>query len=50
MDAYIIRESGSGRLINSIDNKIHYASHRGNAMEFPTDAEADAYVRDNGLN
>ena len=37
MDAYILRELNSGRLINSIDDKIHYANHIGSAIKFPTD-------------
>lgn len=50
MNSYIVRELNSGRLINYIDTKIHYASHRGNAIEFPTDSEADNYIEENGLN
>jgi hypothetical protein len=49
MDAYILRELNSGRLINSIDNKIHYARGIGSAMQFPTDDEANWYIKDNGL-
>ena len=49
MDAYIVRELNSGRLINSIDDKIHYANYIGNAIKFPTDDEADNYITDNGL-
>ena len=49
MDNYILRESNSGRLINYIDSKIHYANHIGNAIKFPTDDEANSYVKENGL-
>lgn len=49
MDAYIIRHLNSGRLINSIDTKIHYAKSIGHAMQFPTDSEADWYLKENGL-
>jgi len=49
MDNYILRELNSGRLINSIDDKIHYANHVGSAIKFPTDSEADYYLKDNGL-
>ena len=47
---YIVRDLCNGKLVNCIDTKIHYASHRGNAIEFPTDSEADSYIKDNGLN
>jgi hypothetical protein len=49
MDNYILRELNSGKLINYIDKKIHYANHIGNAIKFPTDDEANEYVKDNGL-
>ena len=49
MDNYILRELNSGRFINYIDSRVHYANHIGNAIKFPTDDEANGYVRDNGL-
>ena len=51
MNNYIIKESNSGKLINYIDDnaKIHYANHIGNAIKFPTDDEANSYVKEHGL-
>lgn len=49
MNSYIVRELNSGRLINYIDSKIHYANHIGNAIKFPTEGEADNYIKENGL-
>jgi hypothetical protein len=49
MNNYILRELNSGKLINYIDNKIHYAKTIGSAIKFPTDSEADNYITENGL-
>jgi hypothetical protein len=49
MNSYIVRELNSGRLISYIDSKIHYANHIGNAIKFPTEGEADNYIKENGL-
>lgn len=48
MNAYLLRNRRSGRLVRSLDEgNCEVAYHVGNAIKFPTSGEAEYYITDN---